>query len=78
MLNCLLEHHLADAERKSWEPEDIFAYSIYFKRNGEWFSRTFREQTNDYPRGITREKAKAIAGKTGRVFKETMHRERIQ
>jgi len=78
MLNRLLEHHLADAERKSWTPQDVICYSIYFQRNGEWFSRSFREQSDEYPSGITREKAKAIAGKTGRIFKETIHRERIQ
>lgn len=78
MLNRLLEHHLADALRKSWNPETIIAYSIYFRRNGEWFSRTFREQIKEYPRGITRQQAKEIAGKTGRVFIETIKRERIQ
>lgn len=78
MLQNLLEHHLKESERKSWNPQDIIAYEIYFRRNGEWFNRTFREQTDDYPHGITREKAKLIAGKTGRVFKRTIHRERIQ
>jgi len=78
VLNTLLQHHLTESERRSWQPQDITTYEVYFQRNGEWFSKTLREQSDVYPRGTTREKAKAIAGKTGNVYKATYHRERIQ
>jgi len=77
-LNKLLDPLFSESERKSWNPEDFTTYEIYFQRDGEWFSRAFRQQSDKYPRGITREKAKTVAGKTGRIYKTVYHRERIQ
>jgi len=78
MLNALLQQHLKDTEQNSWIPEDITTYEICFPRNGQWFRSIFREQSDQWPRGMTRERAKGIAGKTGRVYKTVIHRERIQ
>ena len=74
----ILAASLAESDRKSWQPQEYVSYEIYFRRNGEWFTKALRQQTNDFPRGVTRSKAKAIAGKTGRVYEVITKRQRVQ
>ena len=79
----LVSQSVADSERKSWEPQTFVAYEVYRKITAaptghKWLSSTIREQCDEFPRGITWNGAKALAGTNGRVFRLTVKRERLQ
>jgi hypothetical protein len=77
-LNQILTKTLAESERKSWLKETTVWYAIYIRRGAEWFSGHWRRCEDNYPHGMSREQAKAIAGKGGRLYRVTITRERIQ
>jgi len=77
-LNTVLDTMFTKAEQDSWYIKKVRYYDIRFTRNGEWFAKSIQEQTDKYPRGITRQQAKATAGKTGHVYLCELTRERIQ
>lgn len=70
------------------DKQTIIKYRIFIKRYYEggnvlgrefcWLEKTFTERSADNPHGITEEMALEIAGKKGKVQKETIIRETIQ
>ena len=84
-LNKIITEVMTEDERKSWQPTEQILYAVGIKRSTgsgflaeRWFWQTFRERSDLYPQGLMREDVRALAGKTGRIYKHTVKSERIQ
>lgn len=73
-----------ETEKKSWEPYEEIYFDVGIKRKTkpeiygysfEWFWKSFRLQTKDYPRGITKERALILGN---RVYRRTVKHERLK